>query len=354
MKEHEYLYIAQNITDKKAHKYHVYKVGCSKSPEKRIKALSGSASTHTYRLVYKVLLPRAIKDIHILAHKHLQHVVLYKNKILQNEFIKIYGKQHSEGLQRRRELIMFGAQCSEQIVKRTFHQIVTGMKEKTSNNYKCTDTMCTTSKQNSSTSLCNVCEKYIQTIWNYIAYHKSHMNQTSILSITHTNQRIYNMLELERIFSERIQRNHNISGTQMMKKVNVGEFWLICPDGRKHKHLRIAYVKAINIHNQVALVQWWSPDRTHHTITSVVSSVFKQETRDGEPYRNLDHISLTTGWECSLRMKKGRRKGQRLIYKLDQEGVKIHLKKWVTYYKYLNTSKTKKICRQKQRMSINF
>ena len=53
----DFLYIAQNTTDRKAVKHHIYKVGYSKDPEKRVSMLSGSASTDVYRLVFKIKLP---------------------------------------------------------------------------------------------------------------------------------------------------------------------------------------------------------------------------------------------------------------------------------------------------------
>lgn len=326
-----YLYLAQNITDKKALKHHIYKVGCSKSPDKRVATLSGSASTDTYRLVYKILLPMLVKDNHVLTHKTLQNTRLYKNSVNQKKYLNIYGHKHMDGLQRRRELVMFGEHSSEQKVKTIFRCIVLKMTK--NKEYTCRDTDCVPTSNNG--EVCAVCKKYTQSLWNYISYHKTHMDPTSLLSIHKTNKQLLNILELERKFTNRVR---GIKPTTT-ERVEVGDFWLV--KEKPNAYLRLAHVKAINETNGSVKVQWWFPLRTHRTsLTGILSSIFAQNTRDGELYCNLDSVSLHHNtWQCSIRMKKGPRKGQRLIFKHDQRKLNIILQSNKQYHKIASRKK---------------
>jgi hypothetical protein len=338
--ENIYLYIAQCTTDTKAMKHNVYKVGCSKYPEKRVRMLSGAASTNVYRLVIKLKLPTGIKDHHILAHKQLQPYVLYNNLIHQSQYIKIYGKRHEPGLQRRRELVMFGQKFSEHKVICMVRRIVKSIVNKTNNTYICNDPMCITATGSTTTSLCVMCTKYTQSIWNCITYHKVHNQSYNKIQ----SDKIKLMLQLDKTFTDRIHHNRTI---QEYTTPNIGEFWLYCPLQHRydnHNMIQLACIKSFDTtnNNESVRVQWWSSIRKQKTISGFVSSVFVQESRDGEPYNNLDTVHLKdTGWQCLIRMKNGHRKGYKLIFKQDRNNIIVHLKDYIKFYKLKQKSKKK-------------
>ena len=265
-----YLYIAQCITDKLALRHHVYKVGCSKDPEQRVRTLSGSASTNVYSLIFKIKLPTSVKDTHVLSHTLLQHVVLYNNKPLQSKYIRIYGNNHNVGLLRRRELLMFGTAYSHAKIKTLFRRIIKSMTNQKTGHYMCMNTSCTTDH------VCEVCVKYIRSIWNSIAYHKSKVHSVGDVVP-------YNILQSEKRFK---LKEHT-------RYPSVGEFWLHTVNNT----VRIAYIKTVHKRSHRACIQWWVPYKKYKSIRTLVSGFFSQQ---GTQYINLK--TNINDWKCVIHM----------------------------------------------------
>lgn len=164
-----FLYVARSISNAAARKHHVYKVGQSTQPLKRIQSLGGSVSTECYEPILVVELPMHVRDTHVLSHPMISPFVVKQHRRLVARYVSIFGSSHESGIRRRREIVMFGSRFSMKRVKALFTMSIDGMTSE-SGQYVCTDSGCIA---NSGTTYCPVCVKFIDSIMNCIAYQKT-------------------------------------------------------------------------------------------------------------------------------------------------------------------------------------
>ncbi|MDA9932938.1 hypothetical protein N9C24_04885 [Gammaproteobacteria bacterium] len=317
--EQNYLYIAQSTssTDKR---YNIYKMGCSTTPEERVRTLGGSCSTSTYVPLLILPLPMGLKDVHILSHEMLEPYVLYRNTKLQNRFLKIFGQDHKDGLDRRREILMFGTSFSKKKVIELVKSLVKKMTRRSKDGsiqYRCSTKDCVSS---GGTEYCNVCQKYVRSLLNSLTYQKIQMNRLALGKRMSKKRRILELESIESSFTENISKKRKRRETNPeWEGPERGEYWVRSGDGGYT--MDVVRVMTLDGVKRSSRVQWWSPIRNMSGRN--IDSVFEQDTRDGTRYDTLDLVKWDDGgWIMAVKMVKSRRKGHMKIgtpYRKDLE-----------------------------------
>lgn len=312
-----YLYLAQSTSpiDKK---YNIYKMGCSTSPESRVKYLGGSCSTNTYTTLLVIPLPMGLKDVHILSHDKLSSYVLYRNEKLQRRYMNIFGQDHENGLHRRREILMFGTSFSKKRVIEMIKKLVKTMSRRGHDGnilYRCSVKGCISS---GGTEYCGVCKKFMCSILNSLTYQKIQMHRLSIGKRMSKRKRILELECIESDFTNNIQKKRRrYSVKPQWEGPDIGDFWVRynTHGGYMFEVIRIMTSDGLS---RSSRVQRWSP--ISNRSDNVFDSIFEQETRDGTRYDTLDIVKWDDGgWIMSIKMVKSSRKGHLTIRRSHQK-----------------------------------
>jgi hypothetical protein len=300
-----YLYVAHVSSDRRSARHHVYKVGYSTRPLERIRTLGGSVSTVTYEPLLVLELPSAVKDIHVLAHRLVDPFVVYRHGSLQTKYLSIFGSEHKEGIQRRRELVMFGAQYTRSRVKALFRRIVASMRSP-AGTYLCKDATCLST---GGVSYCSVCKKFLTSLVNCITYQSGASKKAGgrKRTLEDTNSLFTAMLE-----QARNQKKHKWLGPA------IGDFWILRPDIvllETGCRFLVARVQSRNTTQRTSRVQWWS------CITSDDLETAAKFTADV----TVDTLPWDGGgWQCSIRT----RLYSRFMRILDMDSVNYYARQW--------------------------
>jgi hypothetical protein len=311
-----YIYVAQSRTNKLTRKHHVYKVGYSNTPHMRVDSLAGSGSTETYELVLMLPLPDGMRDSQVLAHALLQPFVLYKNADKQKRYISIFGGDHAVGIKKRREIVMFGHRFTRLRVKSLFRRVIRDITD-THSTYMCKNEHCIS---NNGETYCLVCKKFIRSICNRMSRHYENM-YTKKTNMKETENELHVLENIANKFDLMINSVRRWNGPK------VGEYWLFRASTSMMQNghrFHIGLIKKNEDNNRSSRIQWWGSSQNG----TLARSVFTPE-RTNHP---LEEISWDYDcWLSSVCMKRGIKKGSKMIRKLD-------LKRVDTYVNELNQS----------------
>ena len=300
-----YLYIAQESSNVKIKKHHVFKVGYSSQPTERIKALGGSGSTLSYEAVLILELPFAVKDIHILSHRLLDPYVLFRHDDIQAKYLKIFGSGHKVGIKRRREIVMFGSEFTLTRIKALFRKVVSSMCS-SSGTYICTDKNCLAT---GGIMHCSVCVKFMKSLVNSITYQPG-------VSINRIGRK-RKIEASDTIFTQMIEQTH-LQKRQKWAGPNLGEFWVLRPDTNLMQNgcpFLVARIQSRSLSKRTSRVQWWSC-----TTDGVMNknSTFVPDT-------NMDVLPWDgCGWQCNIQTKQH----SRFMRIIDIDVVKYYARQW--------------------------
>lgn len=251
-----YLYVAQNVSNRLTRKHNVYKVGHSLNPLKRIETLGSSGTTDVFEQVVILPLPLGVRDVHVLEHPSVKPFVLKymddTNKI-KKSYISSFG---SDGIHRRRELLAFGKSSSRKKVVNLFKTVVGSMCTK-EHLYKCPSNVC--SFNGNTDTYCGVCTKYIRSIYNGFAYlnMKKHLE-----SIPVSRKRTRDVLVLsEKMFSSLSKKKKQKTRDDNWDGPLVHSFWAFKYYNRMFDTFdtKIGEVVSVNPENRTSRVKWWFP-----------------------------------------------------------------------------------------------
>jgi hypothetical protein len=334
---HSYLYVTRSITNQKALRHHVYKVGISTDPYTRIRTLGSAGSTETYEPIVVLPLPCGVKDTHILAHRMVKKFVLFSSETLQRQYAKIFGKEHLHALKRRRELVMFGSGFSLTRVKSLFQRVLrdistVGHKNHTKKGlYVCRDTSCT------SIIRCGVCTKFIRSVWNGIAYQKSSMYRDPLASFGQSLTRKRKLELLEKVEAKFVKMTEERPTKRTRRRQPdprwqgpmVDEYWLLRPNIsmiRSGHRFLIGKVVSNNDDLRTSRVQWWLPRNVTglQNMRMAVDTIFVEDNTIS-PLMELPWDN--GGWQRSIRMT---RSDYKQIWKVDGPTVIDFVKRWTS------------------------
>jgi hypothetical protein len=336
-----FLYVARSTTDQKAIRNHVYKVGISTNPSARIRTLGSSGSTETYESIVELPLPFLVKDTHILVHRMIREYVLYSNVELQSKYTEIFGQEHLGGLKRRREIVMFGHTFSVTKVKNLFRRVMTDINPAKDDLYVCRDVSCVSSQR------CDVCTKFIKSLWNSIAYQKTSLYRDPLSSFSPTQTRKRKLDLLTKVESKFVrmmnERRPSVSSANNRKRRRRGEriwngpdvngYWLLRPSSsmiKKGHRFLIGKVKSNDTELRSSRIQWWSPS-VNADAGQMTESTFFQDTKDGTHFSDLDEIAWDNGgWQQCIRMTGGKHRKAKQIWKIDRPTILDCIQQWTS------------------------
>ena len=300
-----YLYLARALSDPRTKKHNVYKVGHSIQPMDRVNTLGGSGSTVTYQTLLVLKLPSAVKDIHVLAHRMIDPFVVHRHEDVQAQYIAIFGRGHTEGIKRRREIVLFGEHYTLSRIKTLFRRVVASMSSP-SGTYKCTDENCIST---GGASYCGVCTKFMKSLVNSITYQSGVSSQAGgrKRALDHADSLFATILE-----QTREQKKHKWLGP------GIDEFWILRPDIRLLKtgcRFLVAHVQTRSVKKRTSRVQWWSCTTNDDMDT----------TAKFTPDSGTDILSWDGGgWQCNIRTKQY----TRFMRIVDTDSVKYYSRQW--------------------------
>ena len=305
MSTKRYLYVAQALSDPRIKKQNVFKVGYSTQPMTRIDTLGGSGSTATYKLILVLELPSAVKDIHVLAHHNLDPFVVHRHVDLQRQYVSVFGHGHRLGVQRRREIVMFGPRYTLPRIKALFRRIVAGMKSPVGT-YVCTDENCLST---GGVTYCGVCVKFMKSLVNTITY------QSGVSSRALGRKR--SLDDAGVLISALIGKTRELKKYKW-RGPSVGDFWILRPTvhllDQGCRFLLVA-VQSRNEQRRTSRVQWWS------CASADTLDTMAKFTPDG----NTDTLSWDGGgWQCQIRTKQH----VRFMRILDLDKVLYYVRQW--------------------------
>jgi hypothetical protein len=252
-------------------------------------------------------LPSAVKDIHVLAHHTIDPFVVHRHVTLQAQYIEVFGSGHSAGIQRRREILMFGPKYTLNRVKALFRRVVNGMYSPTGT-YKCADESCLST---GGVAYCGVCVKFMKSLVNTLTY------QRGVSSLTGGRKR--SLEDADVLFTSLVgqateRKKHKWAGPC------VGDFWVLRPTTNLLAggcRFLLARVQSRNERKRTSRVQWWSCETND---TPDTNSKFTPET-------HLDTLPWESGgWQCVIRTKQN----VRFMRIVDWEKVAYYARQWRT------------------------
>ena len=246
-----YLYVAQCKSDSRFKKHHIYKVGQSTMPLDRIRALGGSGSTETYEPLCILELPTYVKDIHVLVHRAIHPFVVCRHAALRTKYLSIFGTGHTDGLRRRRELVMFGETFSSTRVKSIFKRAVSSLQSK-NGEYNCSNVTCAS---NSGSAYCAVCVTFTRSLINGLKYQslRSALGRRAVVA--------------------RLARLLSTNNKTPWRGPSVGSFWALTSTVRK-TDIQIIQVQTVDKRRRTSAVVVWTPSSVDGDVSRMLNSRF--------------------------------------------------------------------------------
>lgn len=320
-----YLYVAQNVSNRLTVKHNVYKVGHSLNPLKRIANLGSSGTTDVFKQIILLPLPLGVKDVHVLEHPLVKpHVLKYMDDTnkLKKSYISLFGR---DGLGRRRELVSFGRSSSRKKVTDLFKKVVGSMctNELT---YKCPSILCMFNGNDE--SYCGVCKKYIRSVYNGFAYLNM---QEHFDTIPVSRKRERNVLmESERMFSSLSRKKKQKVCNDDWDGPSIHSFWAFKYYNRMLDmyDMKIGQVMSVNSENRTSQIKWWFPTTGTDYRSRLTTNINSNSSRKSR----IDEVGWSPTSQCAwiqpirmtkkmfifkkdrdILLKNNRRKKQRLV-----------------------------------------